>query len=678
MDKPVWKLTYNEAKLELEHLKTELEIHDELYYNKATSEISDTEYDMLRRRLSEIEERFVDLKSDNSPSQKVGAIVHANSPFSKIAHKTPMLSLDNAFSKQDMVNFLERTAKFLNIPIGQLEFCAEQKIDGVSASIFYKNGKMVYAATRGNGHVGENITENIKTVDNIPQAIRFYDKIEIRGEVYMPISSFNKLNERQEIQGLPFFANPRNAAAGSLRQLDSAITKSRNLKFFAYYIDLFDKNSKISTQIDAINMLKYLDFSTTKYGLCKNIEEIMKYHNDVSSNRSSLEYEIDGTVFKVNSLELQKRLGSIGRTPRHSIAFKFLGDEVETKINNILINVGRTGKITPVALLDPVILTGVLISRATLHNFNEIEKKGISIGDTVKVSRSGDVIPKIISVIKKAGDKMFPPPLSCPSCGTDLVKHSDLIDLYCPNHYACSAQVVRYISYFVSKNCFDISGLGERQINEFFVEGRITNAIDIFKLEEKGLSSSLSQKFGWGAVSEKKLYQSINESKNITFSKFITSLGIPGVGEIISQILAEKFRNISRLAEAQMQDLLNIDGLGKLISNEIYLFFQNEVNLNFIKDLKKYVFIKEYERKEVKDKANMFYEKTLVFTGKLLRISRNEAKQIAVSKGAIMGSSISGKTDFLIVGENAGSKLKKANDLNIQVLTEEEFLQNAD
>ena len=570
-------MTLDEAKTELKLLKHELRRHDELYYNKAEPEISDWEYDQLRLRLNEIEKRFPELKRSNSPSQKVGAPV--SGIFSKITHKKPMLSLENAFSKEELGDFIERVQNFLNTS-ENLEFCAEHKIDGLSASIFYKNGQLEYAATRGDGYVGEDVTNNIRTISSIPQNIKYLGEIEIRGEVYMPIKSFMELNRQREEVGEKLFANPRNAAAGSLRQLDAEVTKSRNLGFFAYYADGSELN--IETQIEVMELIKKLGFASSEYKLCSSLEDMYKYCNDTSQNRPNLPYEIDGAVFKLNSLELQNRLGFVGRNPRHSIAFKFPAEEAETVILDISIGVGRTGKITPVAILEPVNLNGAMVSRATLHNFNEIERKQIAIGDTVKILRSGDVIPKIIAVTKKSGNSMFSMPTTCPSCGANLVQYSGLVDLYCPNHYGCSAQAVRYISYFVSKNCLDIPGLGEKQVEEFFEEGRIKTALDVFKLREKEIDAPLASKPGWGKVSAQKLYDAIENSRDVSLSRFIVSLGSPGVGEVIAQLLADRFKDIEKLRNAEKTDLVELDGLGDLMAEEIYAFFRNDVNIKVI------------------------------------------------------------------------------------------------
>ena len=662
-------MTLDEAKTELKLLKHELRRHDELYYNKAEPEISDWEYDQLRRLLNAIEAKFPELKESNSPSQKVGAPV--SGALSKIMHKKPMLSLENAFLIADLGNFIERIQNFLN-KSENLEFCAEHKIDGLSASIFYKNGQIAYAATRGDGYIGEDVTKNIKTISDIPKHINSTDEIEIRGEVYMPTKSFIDLNKHREEIGEKLFANPRNAAAGSLRQLNADVTKSRHLGFFAYYADTFDRNWRISKQTEVMEFLKQLGFQIAGYRLCHSLDEIDKYCKDTLQKRPDLPYEIDGAVFKINSLKLQERLGFVGRNPRHSIAFKFPAEESETKILDISVGVGRTGKITPVAILEPVNLNGAVVSKATLHNFNEIERKQIAIGDTVKILRSGDVIPKIITVTKKSGNKIFAIPKICPSCGVDLVQYPGVVDLYCPNHYDCPAQVVRYISYFVSKSCLDIPGLGEKQVAEFFEEGRIKTALDIFRLREKESTMPLASKLGWGKVSAQKLYAAIENSRNVALSRFIVSLGIPGVGEVIAKLLADRFKNIESLQNAEKADLVELDGLGDLMAEEIYAFFRNDINIKFIEDFKKWVTVSYNEK--IVDRNSALYGKTVVFTGTLSRLSRNEAKQIATSKGAKIGSSISSKTDIVVVGENPGAKLKKAAELGIKIMSEAEFL----
>lgn len=670
MQKPVSELTHNEAKKELRALTKELRRHDNLYYNNADPEILDWEYDQLRKRLNEIESKFPELKTGDSPSLKVGAPVSGT--FKKIQHKKPMLSLDNAFSIKDLEDFIERARSFLN-KMGNFEFCAEHKIDGLSASIFYEDGKLVYAATRGDGYIGEDVTNNVMTIADIPHEISVNGNVEIRGEVYMPIKAFTELNATREENMEKPFANPRNAAAGSLRQLDANITRSRNLSFFAYYIDSFENSLGVTKQTEVIEFLKKLGFTVSGYRLCRSIEDMDRYCKETAQKRFELPYEIDGAVFKLNDLNLQDRLGFVGRNPRHSIAFKFPAEEAETKIEDIIISVGRTGKITPVAILSPVNLNGAIVSRATLHNFNEIIKKQIAKEDIVSILRSGDVIPKIISVTKKSGNPTFAIPRFCPSCGSELIQYPELVDLYCPNHYACPSQVVRYISYFVSKNCLDISGLGEKQIAELFESGRVKTAMDVFRLKDKDSISPLANEMGWGPTSVQKLYDAIDGSKNITLVKFIVSLGIPGVGEVIAQLLADKFETIQNLENASKEDLFEIDGLGDQLTSEIVAFFKNEVNKKFINEFKKVVTIEPYQKRQRAESAK-FFNKTIVFTGTLTTISRSEAKKIAIQKGATVGSAISKSTDIVVAGSNPGSKLTKARELGIKVITEEEFL----
>lgn len=675
-EKDILDLNILEAKSEWNFLNKELRRHDELYYDQNSPEISDFEYDKLRRRLNEIESKFPELKSQSSASSDVG--FEPSSKFSKITHKNPMLSLDNAFSITDIQNFIDRINRFLNNSNQDLEFCAEQKIDGLSASILFRNGKIQYAATRGNGYIGENITENIKYVHGIPTSLSVLNDFEVRGEVFMPIASFEDLNKKKAEIGEQLFANPRNAAAGSLRQLEPEVTASRNLNFFAYYINDFENGTKFSKQSDVLDCLNQLGFNASEYTICRNVDDIQKYFEHIMSIRSSLAYDIDGTVFKLNSLELQKRLGFVGRNPRHSIAYKFPAEETKTIIKDIEVSVGRLGKITPVAILEPVFLSGAFVSRATLHNFEEIKRKDIRIGDRVVLQRSGDVIPKIISVDKSARAENLPPfqtPTLCPSCKTPLISHLDNIDLFCPNHFACPVQIVRYITYFVSNSCFDISGFAEKQIKELYDEGRIRTAVDIFRLEEndKTFAVPLAEKPGWGKVSAQKLFSSINQRRRISFDKFITSLGIKGVGEAASKILAARFEKIENFLNAKKSDTIVLDGIGETIAFEISEFLQNETNTNFIHDLLKYVEIEPISKPEQANQSDMFFGKTVVFTGKLIRFSRNEAKQIVLSRGGKVSSSISSKTDFVIAGIDAGTKLKKATELGIKIISEDEL-----
>lgn len=657
---------------EIKYLRREISKHDNLYYNSAFPEISDSEYDRLRNRLSELETQFPEIVTKNSPSNRVGAPVGLT--LKKIQHRSPMLSLENAFSGEDLENFLHRVSKFLVLQPSDISFCAERKIDGLSASIIYENGSLKYAATRGDGYIGEDITQNLKTINDIPHQIRMDGEIEIRGEIYMPIATFEDLNKRREEADERLFSNPRNAAAGSIRQLDPDITASRNLKFFAYYINSFDRNFESTTQYEMLDLLMNLGFKVSDYELCHE-GNMMDFCDRTLNSRWLLEYEIDGVVFKVNDIDYQRRLGFVGRHPRHSIAFKFPAEEAKTKILDISVNVGRSGKVTPVAILEPVLLSGAIISRATLHNFEEIKRKGIAIGDMVTILRSGDVIPKIISTgasERHPDSRVFDVPDCCPACGCKLIKRTGRIDLFCSNRYRCPSQIIKYISYFVSKNCFDIVGLGEKQIEEFYTEGRIKSAVDIFKLAS--MMGDLSQKPGWSEVSVRKLFESIDKSRIVSLPKFIASLGIPGIGEIVAQILSNEFGDIENLSRASIERLSEINGLGEITALEIFDFFRDELNKKFIDELLEFVHIKPFHKKEIENKSNRFYNKIIVFTGKLAKLSRTEAKQMAAAMGALVGSAISAKTDFIILGENPGSKLRKAEELGITILSEDEFL----
>lgn len=656
------------AQKEIERLSEEIRKHDDLYYNKSTPTISDHEYDQLRQRLLSLERQYPELDREDSPSHTVGPTVLA--PFAKIEHKIPMLSLENAFTRQEIEGFIEKICRYLNVDLlREFAFCGEPKIDGLSASMIYRKGKLEVASTRGNGYVGENITENIKAIQNIPQLINTEaEEIEVRGEVYMPISSFEKLNECRRRNAEPLFSNPRNAASGSLRQLDSSITASRNLKFFAYYLEPHNCNF----QTDLLRELKNLGFEVAEFTLCENIDQIVNFYERTIENRSRLDYEIDGTVFKMNSLELQDRLGFIGRNPRHSIAFKFPEDKASTVLRDIEINVGRSGTITPVAILEPIAIGGVVVSRATLHNFDEIRRLNIAVGDTVILKRSGEVIPKITSVLVKNTQKCYEIPTICPSCKSKLVQDSGVVRLYCPNHYTCPSQVVNYLIYFASKHCFKIDGLGKNQIKSLYRDGLLKSPLDIFELYK----NSLHMRIGFGDISARKLIDSIESSKNITFDRLITSLAIPNVGAISAKLIAAKFERLEDLIQCTVEELVEIDGIGQLMALDIYSFFNNQINLKFIDQLLRYIHIIYTKNNNQNIRPNnKFYGKTIVFTGKLTTISRDEAKQQALKCGAKVASTVSKNTDYLVIGEKPGSKLKVAEELRIEIITENEWLE---
>lgn len=666
-----FKMDYKQKILEeIQRLSDEIRKHDELYYNKSQPIISDHEYDLLRQKLLILEKTYPEFDKPNSPSHTVGPTKLA--PFAKIEHKTPMLSLENAFNQQEMEDFIQKIQKYLNMPFAELTFCGEQKIDGLSASIIYKKGKLQIASTRGNGYIGENITENIKTIGNIPHTIKTdfdNDELEVRGEVYMPLSSFQDLNKQRKNDNEPLFSNPRNAASGSLRQLEASITASRNLKFFAYYMN----PNNCRSQTDILATLKNLGFAVAKFTICKNLHQITQFYRDMINDRKNIDYEIDGAVFKINSLEYQARLGFVGRTPRHSIAFKFPEDEATTDIIDIEVNVGRSGTITPVAILKPINLGGAIISRATLHNFDEIQRLDLAIGDTVVLKRSGEVIPKITRVLTKNSKTSYEQPRTCPSCETKLCKEAGMVALYCPNHYTCPAQAVNYLAYFVSKNCFNIDGLGKKQIQKLYKDGVLKSPIDIFELYKY----PLHMKSGFGSISARKLLDNIDNSKKISFDKLITSLAIPNIGEITAKLLADKFEQLDHLLSCSVEELLEIEGIGNTMALDICSFFKNSINLDFIKQLMTYIQV-FHIKKKLKDVQtnNKFYGKTVMFTGKLISISRNEAKQQVLKYGAKIVSTISKNVDYLIVGEKPGSKLKTAKELGIEIITEKEWIES--
>jgi DNA ligase (NAD+) len=673
--KAIDELTQAEAEIEIESLKRDIALHDDLYYNRQSPLIGDFEYDLLRRRLLEIESRFENLVSSDSPSRVIGAPVSGHLP--KVFHANPMLSLDNAFGREDVEHFLDRVSKLLD-STNTIDLCVEHKIDGLSASIIYKDGEMKRGATRGDGFAGEDITPNLKTVKSAPHKIKLNKNCEIRGEIYMSKKSFKILNKKREAIGEQLFANPRNAASGSIRQLNPSITSSRDLKFFAYYLNIFGDNYAPKSQLENLSILSSLGFAVPEHRRCANVGEVISYYDYMIESRQDLPYEIDGLVLKVNSLDLQEKLGFVSRHPRHSIAIKFPASEAKTRVKDISVNVGRSGKITPIAILEPVSISGIVVSKATLHNFEEIKRIGVERNDMVTVQRAGDVIPKIVSVDHSKRDGSSAPfdiPCVCPSCGTGLVKYPGLSELYCPNHNRCQGQTVMYISYFISKSCFNIIGLGECQIEELIREGRIVSAVDIFRLKEKDAESPLAKKKGWGHTSATKLFDSIERARIISLPRFITALGIHGVGEAISLELSSNFGTLDALINAPIESLLEIAGLGPIISQKIYDFFRNKVQIHFIKELMQYVSVEPYHKKVETDIKSMFYGKVVVFTGRLRGLSRQAAKQIAISFGASVGSSISSKTDFLVVGEEGGEeKVRRARELGVPVISESEFM----
>lgn len=672
-------LTRDQAALKLKELASQLADLDYHYYTLAAPKVSDEVYDALRALNTAIEKKFPDLRRSDSPSFRVGS--PPSKAFQKVKHKIPMLSLDNAFGDDELAAFVERVQKFLMLPAEEFPaFMAEPKIDGLSATLFYQKGQFVLGATRGDGQEGENITPNLKTIRNIPLSLLGDDipeSLEVRGEVYMHVEDFQKLNTQREEEGEPPFANPRNAAAGSLRQLDSAITAKRPLRFFAYYFDALS-GSKATSQKEILNCLKNWGFSVNpEVALCQSFDDMVGFCNKIDALRPSLPYEIDGAVFKVNDLALQKRLGVVGRAPRHSIARKFAAQKVETRIEDIITQVGRTGVITPVACLTPVYVGGVIVSRATLHNAEEIVRKDVRIGDYVIIERAGDVIPKVNEVVlskRSENSKPFVFPSHCPSCGTGLEKWPGQVAIRCPNGFECPAQGVERLKHFVSRDAFDIDGLGDKNIEFLYDLKMITSPGDIFTLEQRNITfpRRIEQYEGWGVLSVKKLFAAIESKKQISLEHFIFALGMPQIGQITAKALARTFKTFTRFLETNLEELLEIDGIGSNMAEDVMGFLEAPQNKTMIDDLLSVVSPLEFVTTERLNST--ITDKVIVFTGTLNQMSRQEAKAQAERMGAKVTNTISSKTDILVAGEDAGSKLKNAKALDVKIISEQEWI----
>ncbi len=692
---PVEDLTIEEAEAELARLASAIAEHDAAYYQKDAPKISDADYDALRRRNEEIEARFPELIREDSPSRKVGAAPLGT--FAPVEHLVPMLSLGNAFTDEDVAEFWNSVRKFLGLKESEpLVVTAEPKIDGLSASLRYEKGVFTLGATRGDGRTGENVTENLKTIKDIPHEMTgngFPDRIEIRGEVYMSHADFKALNEKQAKDGKPVYANPRNAAAGSLRQLDPKITASRRLRFFAYAwgeaSDLF-----ADTQYEMIRAFEGWGFSVNNLlQRCDSVEELIVFYHEIEESRATLGYDIDGVVYKVDRLDYQARLGFRARTPRWATAHKFAAEQAITILNDIKIQVGRTGALTPVARLTPVTVGGVVVSNATLHNEDEIERKDIRIGDTVVVQRAGDVIPQIVSVVLDKRPKNAPKyefPIVCPECGSHAVRETNektgKVDAVrrCTGGLKCPAQALERLNHFVSRNAFDIEGLGAKANEEFFEAGRITNPSDIFTLEERDKKEQkpLREWDGWGDTSSGKLFTAIEARKEIDLDRYIYALGIPHVGETNARLLARSYGTlenfIQQMEEAAdhesdaYREFMAIDGVGEILADAIIEFFAEEHNREVLEALQK-AGVKALPL-AAQDNSSPIAGKTIVFTGSLERMTRSEAKARAEQMGAKVAGSVSPKTDIVVAGPGGGSKLTRATELGLQVLTEDEWM----
>ena len=662
----------------LSFLKSQIERHNKLYHGHDDPVISDKEFDNIC-----VEYDNLVVKNPNLGFKKREDIgFEPLEKFTKIKHSKPMLSLNNGFNINDIEDFIERTRKYLNISRDDIEFVCEPKIDGLSISLLYENGELSQALTRGNGYEGELVTENILTIDNIPKKIIDYPELlEVRGEIFISKNDFEKLNKEQLTNDKKVFSNPRNAAAGSIRQKDSNEIKKRNLMFFAYTVGEVSDENLFDTQINLLNKFKYWGFNIPEnIKLLKTLDEISSYYNSMLEMRDKIDYEIDGLVYKVNSFALQKRLGEMSRAPRWAIAHKLPSLIKESIIEKIDLQVGRTGTITPVARVKKVKIGGVEVSNVTLHNEDEIERKDIRIGDTVLIERAGDVIPHILSVVKekrtKVSEKYF---ISkhCPACGQITIKKEGEAARKCINT-DCKAQKIENLIHFCSKNGMNIDGLGNKQIKLFFKKGIVTKYSDIFKLYEK--KDELKSYDGFGELSVNKLLSNINKAKLVNFDKFLTSLGIKQVGENTSKILAEHYIDLPNLidnikkASDKVSDefhyLVNIDQIGMSVAEDIINFFNSSTNLDELDKLSQRITIRPYQKLNV---DNYFLNKKVVITGTLNNFTRDEIKTKLNSLGSKFVSQVSKNIDLVIYGENPGSKLSKAQELNIKIIDEKKL-----
>ena len=684
-------ITVEEAAQELEALAGEIAHHDGLYHGKDAPEISDGDYDALRRRNDAIEARFPDLIRDDSPTRRVGA--RPSSGFKTVGHSVPMLSLGNAFADEDVTDFLVRIRRFLGLSEDDaVNVVAEPKIDGLAVSIRYENGRYVRAATRGDGQTGEDITANVGTMGDVPEMLEADDVpnvIEVRGEIYLRRDDFFTLNETREAADEPRFANPRNAAAGSLRQLDVEVTRTRPLKLFTY---AWGEASSLPAETHYGMLEAFGRWGlpvNPEIALCSGAQELLDRYRAIGEMRAGLPYDIDGVVYKVDRLDWQSRLGFVSRAPRWAIAHKFPAEQAQTVLNDIRIQVGRTGSLTPVALLEPVTVGGVVVQNATLHNQEEIARKDVRIGDTVVVQRAGDVIPQVVRPIleKRPADAVpYVFPETCPVCGSHAVRELNPktgkpdAARRCTGGLICPAQAVERLRHFVSRLAFDIEGLGDKQITFFWEQEMIRNPVDIFDLE-KNAGDKIAEFEGWGDLSMRNLYAAIEERRTIGLDRFINALGIRHVGETTARLLARNYGVFESLRDAMVaaeigqgeawETLNNIDGIGATVAEAIVDFFNEPHNLNVVDGLAERLTI---EALELAGATSPVSGKTVVFTGSLEKMTRQESKARAESLGAKVAGTVSARTDIVVAGPGAGTKLKKAQELGVTVMTETEWL----
>jgi DNA ligase (NAD+) len=683
-------LSEKQAKAEHARVEAEIKQHDKRYYQNDAPTVSDADYDALRKRYDAIEKRFPDLRTLESLSLKVGAAPSRG--FAKVRHAVPMLSLDNAFSEEDVTEFVGRIRRFLNLKDNEpVVFTAEPKIDGLSMSLRYEDGELVRAATRGDGNEGEDVTANIKTLKDVPHKLKgkkIPDVCEVRGEVYMTKPDFTALNKRQAAAGGQIFANPRNSAAGSLRQKDPSITASRPLHFFAYgWGQLSDTQAE--TQSGMLKWLAACGFKTNPLNkLCRSVEDLIAFHRGIEQQRATLDYDIDGVVYKADRLDWQQRLGFVSRSPRWAVAHKFTAEKATTVVRDIEIQVGRTGALTPVAKLDPITVGGVVVQNATLHNEDEIKRLDVRIGDTVIIQRAGDVIPQVLSVVldKRPKDaKPYQYPKKCPCyLKTDVVREATAaggegVVARCSGEFACPYQKIEHLKHFVSRRVFDIDGLGEKQIELFFEKEWVKEPGDIFTLEARNNKIKLEDEEGFGELSVRNLFSSIGARREVALDRFIYSLGIRHIGDTTALALARGYGTwtafhdaclqVAAKDEEARQEMDALDQIGDTVIDSLAAYFREKHNLGIVERLSKQVRVFDAE-KSVESPVS---GKTVVFTGALEKMTRDEAKAMAERLGAKVAGSVSKKTDYVVAGPGAGSKLAEAKKHGVSVLTEDEW-----
>ena len=684
------KLFEDEIKEKYEKLRKEIEKHNNLYYNEDNPIISDMEYDKLIRELRDLEESNSNLKveyeiknskvgsgsekSENenvSPTEKIGGI--ASEKFSKVRHRVPMLSLSNTYNISEIEDFDKRVKKIIDVK-KKIDYVLELKLDGLSISLIYENGVLKQGITRGDGQIGEDVTENIMEIESIPKKLKEPISLEVRGEVILPISEFGRINQEREDEGEDVFANPRNAAAGTIRQLDKSIVKERKLDCYLYYLVNAEEYG-MKTHKESIEYIEKLGFKTTKiFELYNDFGKLEKAIDVWRTKREKLDYETDGLVIKVNEFEHYDELGYTTKSPRWAIAYKFPAEQVKTKLYDVTLQVGRTGVVTPVAELEAVNLSGSVVKRASLHNFDEIRRKEIKIGDNVIIEKAAEIIPQVVNVVfedRKGDEKDIEVPTNCPICDSELVKEEGQVALKCLNPQ-CPEKVKREIAYFVSRDAMNITGLGEKIVEKFIELGKIKTVVDIYSL--KNYAEELENLEKMGKKSVENLINSIEESKKQGFSKVLYALGIPFVGKFNANLLTKNYNSIELLKEKSIEDLLEIKGIGDKVAVAVHTYLNDENNWAKIVALKEIGLQFEAEKaEEEKIEDNPIKGKSFLATGKLEKYKRNDIKDIILAKGGNYLSGVTKKLDYLIAGEKAGSKLSKAEELGVRVLTEEEF-----